>query len=57
MFQISFGGRNVIISDISNASMKLKKIMAKYTHILKFISIAQFSQMHLIFEINISKEL
>ena len=55
MFQISFGNRNIIISDISNASLKLK-IMAKSTYILKFISIVQFSQMYLIFEINVSKE-
>ena len=31
--------------------------MAKFTNILKFISILQFSQMYLIFEINISKEI
>ena len=31
--------------------------MAKSTNILKFISILQFSQMYLIFEINISKEI
>ena len=31
--------------------------MAKSTDILEFISILQFSQMHLIFEINISKEI
>ena len=30
--------------------------MAKSTNILKFVTILQFSQMHLIFEINISKE-
>ena len=33
------------------------KIMAKSTNILEFASILQFSQMHLIFEINISKEI
>ena len=33
------------------------KIMAKSTNILKFISILQFSQMYLIFEINVSKEI
>ena len=31
--------------------------MAKSTNILEFISILQFSQMHLIFEINVSKEI
>ena len=31
--------------------------MAKSTNILEFISILQFSQMYLIFEINISKEI
>ena len=31
--------------------------MAKSTNILEFISIVQFSQMHLIFEINVSKEI
>ena len=31
--------------------------MAKSTNILVFISILQFSQMHLIFEINVSKEI
>ena len=31
--------------------------MAKSINILKFISILQFSQMHLIFEINVSKEI
>ena len=31
--------------------------MAKSTNILKFISILQFSQMYLIFEINVSKEI
>ena len=31
--------------------------MAKSTNILEFISILQFSQMHLILEINISKEI
>ena len=31
--------------------------MAKSINILEFISILQFSQMHLIFEINISKEI
>ena len=31
--------------------------MAKSTSILKFISILQFSQMHLIFKIIVSKEL
>ena len=31
--------------------------MAKSTNILKFISILQFSQMHLILEINVSKEI
>ena len=30
--------------------------MAKSTNILKFITILQFSQMHFIFEINVSKE-
>ena len=34
-----------------------EKIMAKSTNILEFISILQFSQMHLIFEINVSKEI
>ena len=33
-----------------------EKIMAKSRNILKFITILQFSQMHLIFEISISKE-
>ena len=31
--------------------------MAKSTNMLEFISILQFSQMHLILEINISKEI
>ena len=31
--------------------------MAKSTNILEVISILQFSQMHLIFKINISKEI
>ena len=31
--------------------------MAKSTNILEFASILQFSQMHLIFEINVSKEI
>ena len=31
--------------------------MAKSTNILKFISILQFGQMYLIFEINVSKEI
>ena len=31
--------------------------MAKSINILEFISILQFTQMHLIFEINISKEI
>ena len=31
--------------------------MAKSTNVLEFISILQFSQMHLIFEISISKEI
>ena len=34
-----------------------EKIMAKSTIILEFINILQFSQMHLIFEINIWKEI
>ena len=36
--------------------MKLKKLSLS-TNILEFISILQFSQMHLIFEINILKEI
>ena len=36
--------------------MKLKKY-SKPINILKFIGILQFSQMHLIFEINISEEI
>ena len=31
--------------------------MAKSTNILEFINILQFSQMHLILEINVSKEI
>ena len=50
-------GGNCTILSILYASMKLKKIMAKYTNTLEFFGILQFSQTHLRLEINFSKEI
>ena len=48
--------REMSLFQIFQCFYEAEKIMAISTNILKFITILQFSQMQLIFEINISKE-